>query len=406
MRIATSTLFDRGLAAIDIAQRQLSVAQQQVGTGRRVNTASDDPVAATGILRTTSALANNTQYLANQDAAAQLLKQTDSTLGQVGDLLTSVRTTLISANNGALSDSDRAALATELKSRLDALVSIANTKDGNGRFLFGGYRADAAPFARTTTGVSYAGDDGARTMQVSAAREMTLSVSGAELFQRIGTGNNVFTTAPASTNAGSGIVDVGSTVSPAALTGHAYQVQFAVSNGSTTYQVVDTTTGTPVAAPATSGNAYTAGATIAVDGMQFAITGAPANGDRFDVAPAAKRSIFETLQAAADLLAKPTGGGAGTARVASGMLAAIANIDHAIDHTLGVRSQVGVRQNELDALALSSEATDTDGQARLSSLRDTDYAKAVSEMSKQQTALEAAQKSFSMVANRTLFDYL
>ena len=132
MRIATSTLYDRGLAAIDLAQRNFSRAQQQVSTGHRVNTPSDDPVAATGILRTTSSLATNTQYIANQGAAAHLLGQTDSTLGQVGDLLQSVRTTLIASNNAALSDSDRAALGVELKSRLDALVSLAKTKDGDG----------------------------------------------------------------------------------------------------------------------------------------------------------------------------------------------------------------------------------------------------------------------------------
>jgi flagellar hook-associated protein 3 FlgL len=406
MRIATNTLFDRGLAAINLAQQNLSKAQTEVSTGKRVNEASDDPIAATEILRTTSSLATNTQYIKNQQSATQLLGQTDSTLGQVGDLLQSVRTTLVSANNGALSDSDRAALGVELKSRLDALVSLANTKDGDGHYLFAGYNDNTVPFTKTANGVTYAGDDGNRTIQVSASRQIQSTENGADVFNRIASGNGVFTTAPSSGNTGTGIVDVGQVVTPSALTGHGYNLQFSVSGGVTTYQVTDTTTGALVAAPATTGNAYTSGNAITVDGAQFTISGVPANGDQFTVAPAARQSIFQTLQNVADLLSTSSGGAAGVARIASGLTSALSNVDNALDHTLSVRATVGVKQNELDALGTSAAATDTDGQSRLSDLQDTDYAKAVADLTKQQTALSAAQKTFATIGNKTLFDYL
>ena len=406
MRIATNTLFDRGLAAINQAQQNLSKAQTQVSTGKRVNTAADDPIAASAILRTTTNLATNSQYISNQQTATQLLGQTDSTLGQVGDLLQSVRTTLVSANNAALSDSDRAALGVELKSRLDALVSLANTKDGDGHFLFGGYNNGTVPFTKNASGVTYAGDDGNRTIQVSASRQIQSTENGADVFNRISAGNGVFTTAPAAANTGTGVVDVGQVTNPAALTGHGYDLQFAVSGGVTTYQVLDTTTGSPVAAPAVSGNVYTPGNAITVDGAQFTITGTPASGDHFAVAPAAKQSIFQTLQNAANLLSSGSGGAAGLARISSGLLGSLANVDNALDHTLSVRATVGVKQNELDALGTSAAAADTEGQARLSDLQDTDYAKAVAELTKQQTALSAAQKTFATIGNKTLFDYL
>ena len=406
MRIATSTLLDRGLDAIDQAQRSLSKVQQQVATGHRVNTASDDPVAATEILRTTTDLSNNTQFIANQSVATQLLGQTDSTLGQVTDLLQRVRTTIVSANNGTLSDSDRAALGTELASRLDSLVSLANTKDGNGQFLFGGYRTDTAPFVRTTGGASYIGDDGSRSVQVSPTRQIATTVNGADLFNQIATGNGVFTTAAAAGNTGTGVVDTGQVVSPAALTGHGYQVRFSVANGATTYQVLDTTTNTVVAAPNSGANAFTAGTTIAFAGQQLTITGAPASGDHFDVAPAGRQSIFATLQNAVNLLKNPSVNGAGLARISSGLLGALANVDHALDNTSSQRASVGVRENELTALGTSASESDTLGQARLSDLQDTDYAKAIADLTKQQTALSAAQKTFATVGTKTLFDYL
>jgi flagellar hook-associated protein 3 FlgL len=406
MRIATSTMFDRGLSAINLAQVNLSKTQQQIATGKRVNQASDDPIAATEILRTTSTLANNTQYVSNQGVAKQLLGQTDSTLGQVGDLLQSVRTTLVSANNGSMTDSDRASLATELSSRLDSLVSLANTTDGDGHFLFGGYRSDTTPFARTTTGVSYAGDDGNRSVQVSPTRQIASTENGNDLFNRIPTGNGVFTTAAGSTNTGTAIVDTGQVVTPSALTGHTYSVQFAVNNGATTYQVLDTTTNTLVAAPATTANAFTGGNGITVAGQQFTISGAPGNGDTFTVAPAGKQSMFQTLQDAINLLKVPSGGPAGLARITSGVTSALANIDSAMNNTLNVRASVGVRENELDALASTSADTDIAGQARLSDLQNTDYAKAVSDLAEETTALSAAQKTFATIGNKTLFDYL
>ena len=406
MRIATNTLFDRGLAAINLAQQNLSKAQTEVSTGKRVNTAADDPIAASEILRTTSNLATNSQFVSNQQTATQLLGQTDSTLGQVGDLLQSVRTTIISANNGSLSDTDRAALGVELKSRLDALVSLANTKGGDGQYLFAGYNGGTVPFTKTSAGVTYSGDDGNRTIQVSASRQLQSTENGADVFTRIGQGNGVFTTTAASTNTGGGIVDVGQVVTPSALTGHGYDVQFSVTGGVTTYQVIDSTTGTAVAAPATSGNVFTSGNAITVDGAQFTISGAPANGDHFAIAPAAKQSIFQTLQDAANLLSTGSGGAAGVARISSGLLGALSNVDNALSHTLSVRATVGVKQNELDALGTSAAATDTEGKARLSDLRDTDYAKAAAELAKQTAALSAAQKTFATIGNKTLFDYL
>ena len=402
MRIATNTLYDRGLAAINTAQINLSKAQEQVSTGKRVNTAADDPIAATEILRTTSSLANNTQYIANQDAANAQLGTTDSTLGQVSDLLQTVRTTLVSANNGALSDSERSALSTDLKSRLDSLVALANTKDGDGHYLFGGYRSDSTPFANNGTSVTYAGDDGARNVQVSATRQITVSESGADVFNRVVQGNGVFTTAAASTNTGSGIVDTGTVANPAALTGHGYDVKFTVANGTTTYQVTDTTTNTPVG----SATAFTAGSTVSFGGLQFGIGGSPADGDHYTVAPAGKQSVFQTLQDAVNLLAQPTSGSGAIAKLSSGLASAVSNIDNALNHTSSVRASVGVRQNELTALASSASATATDGQARLSTLQDTDYASAVADLTKDQAGLSAAQKVFATINTKSLFDYL
>ena len=226
------------------------------------------------------------------------------------------------------------------------------------------------------------------------------------MFQRIASGNGVFVTGAAASNTGSGIVDVGQVIAPAALSGHDYRIQFGVTAGTTTYQVIDATTSAPVAAPAASGNPYASGTAIDFDGMRVSISGAPAAGDTFTVAPASRQSVFAAIEHAAGLLAKPTNGAAGRAQASGGVVAALSNIDQAIDHVLVVRASVGARQNEIASLASASASADIAGQARLSDLQDTDYAKALSDLAKQQAVLSAAQQSFAKISGRSLFDYL
>jgi flagellar hook-associated protein 3 FlgL len=57
---------------------------------------------------------------------------------------------IVYAGNGTLSDDDRASLATDLQGIRDQLMNLANSTDGNGRYIFAGYKTEAAPFDSTT----------------------------------------------------------------------------------------------------------------------------------------------------------------------------------------------------------------------------------------------------------------
>ena len=73
----------------------------------------------------------------------------------------------VQANNSSLSDGDRKAIAAELRGILDGLLSMANSTDGTGRYLFAGSADDSAPFSRTTTGVAYNGDQTQRRVELA-----------------------------------------------------------------------------------------------------------------------------------------------------------------------------------------------------------------------------------------------
>lgn len=402
MRVSTNLIHDRGIGRIVEQQSSQLETQQRLATGRRILTPADDPVAASRALVTAQSQAINAGQGANQAAARDALGLTDNTLSSVGDLLQTVRTLLVQAGNGSLTDADRRSIANELRAHYEELLGLANARDGAGGYLFSGYAVATQPFSATATGAVYNGDEGQRQLQVGATRTLAISESGANVFQRIRTGNGTFATAQAGGNTGTGVISVGSVVNPSALTGDNYQIVFTVAGTTTTYDIVDTTTATTVSA----GNAYTSGAAITFAGMQVEIKGAPANGDSFTVTPSANQSVFATLTNAITVLSTATPTPADQARLEQGIATALTNIDQASERVLSVRTGVGARLRELDSLGDLQQDLELHYSARLSELQDLDYAKATSDLMRQQQALEAARLSFQRVAQLSLFDLL
>src|SRR5512135_1940737 len=147
MRISTSTLFDRGIAAIQDQSSKLLKINEQLGSGRRILTPSDDPVASARALEVSQSISTNDQFQTNQKAAQSALGLEDSTLSSVGDLLQHVRQLAVDAGNGAYDNTNRGYIANELRSNLQALLSLANTADGNGHYMFSGFQGGTAPFS-------------------------------------------------------------------------------------------------------------------------------------------------------------------------------------------------------------------------------------------------------------------
>ena len=403
MRISTFQIYQRGVSAIDNQQSALSRTQQQIALGKRIATPSDDPVGAAQSLTLGQAKDRIGQYGANIDAAKDALAQNDSVLGQVSDLLQSVRTLAINGGNSALNDKDRASLATEVGGRLQELLGLVNLQDGDGRYLFSGFASNTQPFVTGPSGaIVYNGDQGQRTLDVAPGRAVPIAYNGSGVFEQVRNGNGSFTSLAAAANTGTGVIGGATVVTPSALPGDTYRLQFSVSGGVTTYDVIDVTTATTVSA----GNPFTSGATIGVAGMQVSITGAPATGDQFTLAPSGAQSVFQTLQNLVAALNAPAAGAAGATRLQNGLNAVLHDVDQALDHVLSTRADAGATLRELDALTTGNADRTLQLDESLSRLNDLDYNKALSDYARQQLSLEAAQKSFAKVTSLSLFDYL
>lgn len=306
MRISTNQIFDAGSSSIMSGQSSLYKLQNQLSSRRRVLTPQDDPVAASQALIVTQSREVNAQYIDNQGAAKSQLGLVDSQLASLVNVLQNVRTTVVAGGNtGSYSQSDRETMATELESRLSEIIGIANSDNGVGEYLFSGYKGNVTPFAvntalpvsppAATAPIDYFGDEGERLLQVSASRQLAISVAGSEVFMDSKTGNGSFVTgtagnpgvsagvrAPVLTASAGTITDktqwTAALANPAA--GMPLEIRF---TDATHYGIYD-----PVSGATTGPLVYTPGNAIPLvsdGGVDFAaqvtVTGTPAGGESF-----------------------------------------------------------------------------------------------------------------------------
>ncbi|MEQ1600934.1 MAG: flagellar hook-associated protein FlgL [Methylophilaceae bacterium] len=183
MRISTNTIYQSGISKISDIQVEQSKLQQQIATGRRILTPSDDPVGSARALQLTQSQKIGTQYADNRGAAQTKLGLEDGTLQGVSDLLLSVKTALVAAGNGSYSDTERNFLASELEGSLDHLLGLANATDGAGHHIFSGSQTGTIPFTKTTTGATYQGDALQQKLQVGSSRQLEVNDAGNAIFQ-------------------------------------------------------------------------------------------------------------------------------------------------------------------------------------------------------------------------------
>ncbi|HEY8606469.1 MAG TPA: flagellar hook-associated protein FlgL [Noviherbaspirillum sp.] len=396
MRISTNTLFETGAGRIGDLQSRLAKLQEQISLGKRVLTPSDDPISAAQALELSQAQSINAQFATNRTAAKNALNLEEHVLQSVTKLIQDAQTTAVNAGNGSLDDEQRKYLATELKGRLEDLFGLANTRDAEGNYVFGGYRVSEVPFLKVPGGATYEGDQGQRLIQVGPSRKLEINDSGSAIFEKIKTGTGVVTTIARGDNAGSGVIVNGTAT--AAITHHSYRIEF---DTPTTYVVHDLTAST-TSAP----QPFVAGDAITVGEYKVSITGTPAVTDTFDVQPSKNQSLFNTLAGLVEALGQSAGDATGKARLSNNLNTAINNLGNALDNVLTTRASVGSRLRELEALDEQGDERDTLYAKSLQELTELDYTKAITDLSKQKIMLDAAQQAFVKTSGMSLFNYM
>ncbi|GAB6042527.1 flagellar hook-associated protein FlgL [Endothiovibrio diazotrophicus] len=202
MRISTLNVERAGINSILDQQSKLSYTQQQVSSGKRIVTPSDDPADATRVLDLKKTQARTEQYQDNITLAENRLSREDATLTGITDALQRIRELAIQGLNDTQGSTNRVSIASEIRSRLDELLGLANSQDGNGEYLFAGYQTgtkpfNGDPFLATGATFTYVGDEGQRQSQISATRQLATNDPGSDVFMGVpddtGAASDIFT---------------------------------------------------------------------------------------------------------------------------------------------------------------------------------------------------------------------
>ncbi|GLK89444.1 flagellar hook-associated protein FlgL [Pseudomonas turukhanskensis] len=435
MRISTIQAFNSSVSGMQKNYADVSRTQQQISTGKRILTPADDPVASVRLLQLSQEQALNAQYTSNNTAAQNSLNSEEAILTSIETVLQRIREIGVQVGNGTLDATDRASLGTEVQQREDELLSLMNSKDASGHYLFGGSQSDQQPFVRNADGTyTYQGDESERAVQVASSTFINLGDDGKDLFENVVNANRVSTSHPTVGVNADGTVSTGRVSLGLVTDKAAYDNTFPSSNppvatdgvgihflNSTDYVVYDQadvpdwTTYDPTTPPTgqlATGSIDTNTATsdfITYGGVRVQIDGVPQEGDDFAInrkPDEEKRSLLNTVSDLRKAL-QGSGNSAEDNRVIRDTAAvALSNLDTVYSKVDAVRGSVGARLNTLDSTGDFIADVTLVNKSVQSDLEDLDYADAISRLSLQSTILSAAQQSYVKIANLSLFNYI
>lgn len=411
IRISSQQVFSSGINRLLELNSNLNSTQQQISTGKRVNTPSDDPVAAARILKLDQELSRVKTYERNVGLADNRLSQEESALSSSVDVVQRIRELTVQAGNGSLSPNDRRSISSEMKERLGQLANIGNTRDASGEYIFSGFQGSVPAFQQNAEGkYEYHGDEGQRVLEIDDGVTVPISDNGKGIFVNVPaavTGN--FDGASLAGESISGVNLVNEAALAAAFPGSFPGDITLEVDGSTPPQILafDNSV-SPSRALTVSPSDYESGGVFVVAGIEASITGAtPGSTDTFTLNVGEKQSVFGTIEnliAGLDSIDKSTP--EGRAEYDDLIAHSLANLDNAQESIILKQTELGGRMNAVETtknfLADSSVYTN---EIR-SQLQDVDYAEAISNLSFQSFVLQAAQQSFAQVSQLSLFDRL
>jgi len=400
MRMSTVQIFNQGVNNLLDRQADVTKTQEQLASGKRIMSASEDPAGTARTLDITSQLARIDAYQRNTVAVQSSLNLEESALGSVVNDLQRARELTIQANNATMTGADRRSIAVELSAILESIIATANTQDASGEYIFAGFQSETRPFTETSSGATYNGDDGQRFMQVSANVQIASSNSGSDVFMSAAAGNGSFDYRGSANNTGTATVTA--TSAAANYVPETYTLAFIQANP--TDPITYTVTGDTSGQVATG--TYTPGGAITFANGEIQLSGTPVNGDTFTISSSPRQDVFTTLKDLVNTLASATDSEASSTLVHNEASRGIINIDNAIEKILTVQADVGTGMRRADMQTDTNEAFNYQLQETLSGLQDLDYAEAISRLNIQMLALQAAQQTFAKTQNMSLFNYL
>jgi flagellar hook-associated protein 3 FlgL len=407
MRISTGQLYDRSIQSVLDSQSRLSDVQQQLSSGKKLLRPSDDPIGAVQVIRLTEEIEQINQYKKNSNLLTNSLEQEETVLKSVNSSMDRARVLMLQSGNGIVSANDREAIAIEISQIKDQLFGLMNSQNSAGEYIFAGYQSANPAFGFNPSAVgskySFEGDGGENKIQISDTISQQMNNSGLEVFE------NVLSRLTPSISGTVGSTDVMLNVQVQndfdAFHKTNYDAITPVNNefeinilSSTQAQV--TNVGSGVVLDIID---FSSGSALLYKGLEINITGVPGDTVNFQLEAPQKKNIAETLNDFVNVLNDKSIADSDFERGLSDVLAGVDNSMASVANTI---SKIGARRNSTDSVFESNLDLEISNKKARANIQEVDYAEAVSELSRQETALQAAQATFSRVTGTSLFDYI
>lgn len=185
MRISTGQFYESSAANYQKNFANVVKTSEEASSLVRVRTAADDPVGASRLLQLGQQASMLDQYATNTNTIKATLGQAESVMTSITNVLQRAKELAIGANNAGYTDADRQANASELGQIEEQLLTLMNSKDENGKYIFAGSKGDTVPFTRNSDGTySYNGDQVTLNLPVGDGMSMATNSTGWEVFQQ------------------------------------------------------------------------------------------------------------------------------------------------------------------------------------------------------------------------------
>jgi len=186
MKVSTSMFFDNASKQLGSIQSSLAKTQTQLSTGKQINRPSDAPDKSSLITRLQSEMTRQASYQSNLNAVNVRLQAEDTALRNTSNVMYRFKELAVQAANDTLSTADRNTLSFEMIQLREQILSMANSQDSNGNYLFAGSRVAQQPFGEDAKGrVVYQGDQSRMLVPVGDNRQMNLNIPGSDVFVRL-----------------------------------------------------------------------------------------------------------------------------------------------------------------------------------------------------------------------------
>jgi flagellar hook-associated protein 3 FlgL len=416
-RLSSSNTYDNAVRNLQTRQTSLANLQEELTSGKKITSPSDDPTGAAQAERAMTRIARIAADQRALEAQKSSITAAEGALGDISTALQSFRELTVSAGNGINTAADRQTIALQLSGLKDQILSIANKSDSNGQPLFAALGSALAPFVGPQSSAPDYTFNGLPGQATSTETAIPATLDGNAAFMQQPTKDGVYNVTTTNTVAGNipngrtlqtdGVTVTNSTlVNGSAYTINVTGVDTTTVPGQTTvtYDVLENPNvggpylGQSGSFPTTQTNGVLT--VTAMPGLSLKINGTPAVNDQITVTPAP--SLFSTLDSAIKDIGTAANANAATQAVNQ----ALTNLDIGMAKVSAVRGRAGDLLNRADRITSNNDNKTIQQQSDRSRAEDVDMITAISAFQNQQTGYSAALQSYAQVQKLSLFNFI